>query len=139
MGMGIIPLVPASSIYNLFYNIYYILIINIQINKMTITINTQTKTVTLTESVKFLELQEFICEFNLKDYTIVLGNKNESTLADFIRKQKDVSPYTPPYKPSCDHTYRPDQLPRYGEITTGRPALNYPSTTSWEPTGPLKS
>lgn len=129
MGMGIIPLVSTNNICNWFYNIYYIFINNIQVNKMTITINTQAKTVTLTESVKFLELQEFMCEFNLKDYTIILGNKNESTLADYMRKQKDVSPYIPPYKPSCDHTYRPDQLPKYGGTTTN----------TWEPTGPLKS
>ena len=106
---------------------------------MIVTIDTQAKTITLNESVKFLELQEFIGEFNLKDYTILLGNKNEYSLSEWIRKHKNTSPYVPPYKPYCDHTYRPDQLPIYGETTTGSPVLNYPSTTSWSPEGPLKS
>lgn len=104
---------------------------------MKITINTETKTLILEESVKFIELQEFVGNFNLKDYTIITSNKDQSSLVDYLKRQKDyVSPYTPPYKVSYDPIYKPDQR-LVG--STDNPLLHHPSTTSWEPTGPLKS
>lgn len=88
---------------------------------MTVTINTQTKTLLIEGPIKFLELQEFVGEFNLRDYTLDIKNslctcKNNLSLNEIfknINRPGEDKLIKPSYSPTCDYTYRPETMPKY--------------------------